>query len=192
MKSIFKKISLPIFLSLLLATAITGCKKDDDDQPRLVENEEELITSVFVNYKDSSTSINEVAKFRDPDGEGGNDPIQFDTIRLTKGKTYEVSIEFLDESNPLDIDDITAEVREEGAEHLICFEVDANSGVTITKTDSDGQYPIGLTSEWMTDLTAMPFNGILKLTLKHQPDVKDGTCAPGDTDVEINFPLIIN
>jgi len=27
---------------------------------------------------------------------------------------------------------------------------------------------------------------------QHQPDVKDGTCAPGETDVEVDFPLQFN
>jgi hypothetical protein len=192
MKSILKKYRLPLFMGLLLTTAITGCKRDDDDEPRLIVNEEELITSVVVTYSDTSSTNVKTAKFSDPDGEGGNNPIQFDTIRLQKGKTYQVNLAFLDESDPNDIEDITVEVREEGNEHLVCFDLDANSGVSIQKTDSDGTFPIGLTSKWTTDLTAMPFNGTITVILKHQPDVKDGTCAPGDTDVEINFPLIIN
>jgi hypothetical protein len=32
----------------------------------------------------------------------------------------------------------------------------------------------------------------LFITLKHQPGVKNGTFAPGDTDIEIPFKLKIN
>jgi hypothetical protein len=29
----------------------------------------------------------------------------------------------------------------------------------------------------------------LRIALKHQPKSKDGTCDPGETDVDVTFPL---
>ena len=84
-------------------------------------------------------------------------------------------------------DTISNEVLAEGDEHLFCFDpIDAN--ISITRTDSDGTFEIGLTSDWITGNYS---NGLVTITLKHQPGVKDGTCSPGDTDVEIQFPIII-
>jgi len=58
----------------------------------------------------------------------------------------------------------------------------------IVSIDSDGNYSIGLKTQWQAkNLTS----GELTLTLKHQPGVKDGTCDPGETDVEVVFPISI-
>jgi hypothetical protein len=85
-------------------------------------------------------------------------------------------------------DSISNEVLEEGNEHLFCFDImDAN--LNITRADSDGVYEIGLESIWVVGANS---NGHVTVTLKHQPDgIKDGTCAPGDTDIEIEFPIKI-
>ncbi|HNJ72981.1 MAG TPA: hypothetical protein PL129_10795, partial [bacterium] len=62
----------------------SGCEKDDKET-----NPEELITSVVIKFVDTSNAANTVtASFRDLDGEGGADPVQFDTIKLAANKTY--------------------------------------------------------------------------------------------------------
>jgi hypothetical protein len=179
----------------LLSLSIYSCTDDDDDSvtPDIIitPNEEELITTVEIHLNDTNNVIIDTISFNDPDGDGGNAPT-IDTLRLQAGQDYKVNLMFLDASNPSDIEDITLEIEEEDDEHLVCFDQTNLTGLSITKTDSDGTYVVGLKSKWVLTPAASSTNGVLKLTLKHQPDVKDGTCAPGDTDVEINFPVIIN
>jgi len=176
----------------LVGLLMYSCTNDDDATPGapITPNEEELITTVDLIFEDSLTSLRDTFSFNDLDGDGGNPPI-IDTIRLSRGKVYSVSAEFKDASDPNDVEDITAEIKGEDDEHLICFEQTNISGLTIKRTDTDGTYEVGLASRWETDFSATVSNGTLRLTLKHQPGSKDGSCAVGDTDVEIDFPIII-
>lgn len=186
MKSIIKTISLLGILSL----SIVACKDDDDTSvnpdTNVNPNEEELITTVELQFSDSLDNPIDTFYFKDVDGVGGNDPI-IDSLYLSSNTTYHLSIRFLDESNPNDIEDITVEILEEDDEHLVCFNSDVAT-LDIEITDSDGTYPLGLASRWESGVAA---NGSLTLTLKHQPGVKNGNCDLGETDVEVNFPLII-
>src|SRR5690606_18340687 len=152
--------------------------KDDDlvDVPSPVENEGEVITTLQLHLVDSANSANTyMITFRDPDGDGGVSYDIFDTIRIPSGRTYYTIIVLLNETeNPADT--ISNEVLEEANDHLFCFGP-SGVGTTITITDMDGNsLPIGLKSKWKTTTVA---NGTVQITLKHQPDVKDGSCSPG-------------
>ncbi|MFB0925084.1 MAG: type 1 periplasmic binding fold superfamily protein, partial [Vicingaceae bacterium] len=95
---------------------------------------------------------------------------------------YNATIQILNESvSPAE--DITTEVQQEDDEHLFCYDI-SNTNVSVTRTDSDGTYEVGVTTFWSTGAAA---SGNTTVSLKHQPGVKDGTCAPGDTDVEVIF-----
>lgn len=175
-------------IALMVIFAV-GCKKDDDT-PTPVDNhdddhhhEEELITSVILSFVDTAGVQPSVQyAFRDPDGDGGNAPTQHDTIRLVANTYYNATIQLLNESET-PAEDITLEIQNEDDEHLFCY-APSNTNVSIVRTDSDGTYEVGITTFWSTGAAA---NGDTKVTLKHQPGVKDGTCAPGDTDVEVTF-----
>jgi hypothetical protein len=173
-----------VFTVILL---IVSCKKTTNDvtQPD-ISNEEELITTVELSFigPDSTETISKFT-FSDVDGVGGASPV-IDTIKLNAGAFYTCNIAFLDETKT-PADNITEEVEEEGDEHLICF-TSTITGLSFEKTDSDGVFPIGLESKW-THVGTIE-NGIVTITLKHQPGVKDGTCEPGETDVEVTFPVV--
>ena len=181
-----KLISSLISVSIL---AFISCKKDKDDvvpdHHNHNHNEEELITSLILNFTDSANqSVVKTFAFRDPDGEGGNAPTQFDTIVLGANTTYLVSLSLLNESVQPSVL-ISDEVLAEADEHLFCFE---NTGISIEieRTDSDGAYELGLESKWKTQNSGL---GNVTIMLKHQPGVKDGSCSLGDTDVEVTFPV---
>ena len=181
------KLSLLYVPFLLFAFS---CKKDPANvtDPE-IEHEEELITTLTLKLTDSTDQTNQItATFSDPDGDGGNEPTTFDTIKLAKNKTYFTAITLLDETSVPSID-ITEEVEEEGHEHLFCFT--QSDELSISLTDSDGTHPIGLTSTWKTSSVSLS-DGFVKVSLKHQPDLKDGTCAPGETDIELEFILTID
>lgn len=175
-----------VYLALLLTIAVaSGCKKDDDKapEPSPITNEEEVITTLKLSFVDpEGVEPGVTAVFRDPDGEGGSGPDLFDTIRLAPNTTYNVSLVLLNETTTPHTD-ISAEVKDEGDEHLLCF---TPSGVdlAILRTDSDGTYEIGLESEWATGSAG---NGSVQVVLKHQPGSKNGSCEPGETDVDVTF-----
>lgn len=171
--------------ALALGLTFSSCKKDDDlvPVPPPVENEGEVITTLKITFTDAA-SVQPVvtATFKDPDGEGGDAPTMHDTIRLVANTTYNAVIEVLNESET-PAEDITEEIEEEDHEHLFCFTA-TTANVTLTRTDSDGTYEVGLTSDWATGAASA---GTVQVELKHQPDVKDGTCTPGETDIDVTF-----
>lgn len=173
----------------LMVIFSVGCKKDDDTPTPTVDDnddhdhEEELITSVILSFVDTAGVHPSVQyAFRDPDGDGGNAPTQHDTIRLVANTYYNATIQLLNESES-PAEDITLEVQNEDDEHIFCY-APSNTNLSIIRTDTDGTYEVGITTFWDTGATA---TGETTVTLKHQPGVKDGTCAPGDTDVEVTF-----
>jgi hypothetical protein len=177
---------LRFFSMLLLSSALlfsTSCKKDSDEDP---DNEQELITTVILTFTGGGTIITAVA--RDLDGDGGNPPV-VDNITLAANTDYALTIAFLDESDPTDVEDITEEVLEEADEHLVCFvATGAMPKPTIQDTDDDGK-PLGLVSTLRTGAAG---NGTLRVTLKHEPDKNAADpCATGDTDVEQTFSVTI-
>ncbi len=179
---------LPV--TAVVALCLVSCKKDPSDVDQHNHNhEEELITTFEILFADQSgNSTDVVAKFQDLDGAGGNEPTAFDTIVLNANAIYDAQITLLNEAvDP--IENITGEIIEEADEHLFCFQPSSNNLVNISITDSDGAFPLGVDSEWET---FDPSSGQITITLRHQPGgEKDGTCEPGATDIEINFPLLI-
>ncbi len=171
-----------IIFTVLIASQY-GCK-DVTDPPN--PNEEELITSVVIEFTDTASLEVRSFKFADPDGEGGNSPTQFDTITLDSQSVYSVRVLFLDESGASPVD-ITEEVKEEAEDHLICYQFNGLSSITVTDMDANN-LPLGLEAELITKSAE---SGTLILSLKHQPDIKNGSCDVGETDVEVGFAVRI-
>lgn len=188
MKTIQKitKTTLFIFLTTVL---IVGCGKDNNS-PKPTKppiNEEELITTVKLTFVDTNNiEPTVIVMFRDPDGDGGNPPTQFDTIKLVANTVYRTSLELFNESTS-PITNISEEVLAEADQHLFCY-TPAGVNLNIIRTDSDGVFELGLKTLWTTGIASV---GTTKVVLKHQPGVKDGTCTPGDTDIELDFITVL-
>jgi hypothetical protein len=63
--------------------------------------------------------------------------------------------------------------------------------LTVNRTDTDNNktpLPVGLTDTFVTGAAS---NGYLQVVLRHQPNVKDGTYAPGSTDFDAGFTVKI-
>lgn len=180
-----------LLLSLaIFAITFSACKKDEHDDHDH-DHDEEVITTLQLSFEDTLTGVVTVFRFNDPDGDGGDPAIEWDTIRLDENATYYVTTTVYNESGST-VEDVTPEIEEEGAEHLFCYTPD-NINIDITLTDSDGTLPIGLTSTWELGTTGFPADASVKVELKHQADgEKDGSCAPGSTDIDVTFPVRIN
>lgn len=187
-----RKVNLKtLWLAILLLCVGSACSSDDPEEV----NEEELITTVnvrFTNVAMASDVVN--VSFRDLDGPGGNDPV-IGALALSANATYSYTLEFLNEqSTP--VEDITAEVREEGTDHQVFLIKGGNANIETAYSDQDTDgNPIGLTG---TVTTGDASNGTLSIVLVHEPiksvtGVADGNIAGagGEEDIRVQFILSI-
>ena len=174
---------------LFFVFVMNSCKKD----PVVDPNEGELITTVRLKLTNTlSSSINPlVYEFKDLDGEGGAAPVKFDDIVLQKNIPYICEVTVLNESvSPAD--DITKEIKAEANDHQFYFVPSSSNLLTVSNLDTDTQgLPLGLSSFWVTGLN--PGTGTVKVVLKHKPGTKaaNDLINKGDTDIELDFKLII-
>ncbi len=193
-----KKNFARLFLFATLFTLVfAACKKEKNDTP--TENANEEITTLKLTFTNAANAADVVtATWKDLDGIAGNAPV-IDKINLKVNTTYNVTTELLDErKNPAD--NVTTEIEEEGDEHRVfhLFYATATAAVkdslstvaTVTPLDKDSKnLPIGLKVSIATKAAA--FTGFLNVVVRHQPGAKDGTYAPGSTDVLTIFPVEI-
>lgn len=177
-----------LVLTVLGITSLISCSKDDNGPV----NEEEVITTVTTTLKNGSNEI--ILRSRDLDGDGPNAPVITVSGKLMANTTYSGAVTFLNETaSPTD--DITVEVKEEGVEHQLFYQIQSAIG-TIIYTDKDvNGKPIGLEFDFTTKGATI---GNLSITLKHLPNksaigVSEGdiTNAGGATDVFVTFPITI-
>ena len=190
-----KRMFKPFMLALgALSLVVVSCKKDEVKPTDTHEhNDGELITTLELKFSGKG-KVNKdttfVVTFDDPDGDGGNSPIKFDQINLLKNSTYKVEVTLLDKSKT-PADTISNEVLEEANDHLFFYSSNPTGlvNVKIEDKDSNGKN-LGLKSTWKTSKDSN--KGKVKVKLMHQPGVKDGTKATGDTDVEVDFQVNVN
>lgn len=182
------RIQLLSILFILLVAGISSCKEKVDEPD--IDNEEELITTVEVQLTDTISGTTQIFRFEDLDGEGGNAPTT-DSIKINANAIYSCAVKFLDESDPLDIEDITEEVLEEGADHHLCLLGLSALNITMSFEESDNNgFPIPVNSLWTVGNSS---TGDLTIKLKHQEGGHSHTdCDEGETDVEVVFPTAIN
>lgn len=175
-----------VFVTIVL---YSSCKKDKAPDPQTPPpvNQGEVITTLKLIFTDSAnTSSISAFVFKDADGEGGNGPSIFDTIKIQSNKTYFVSVLLLDETkNP--VDTTSNEVLEEANDHLLFFHHN-NVNVNTSYIDQDSNnppLPIGLSTKWKTGNIS---SGTSQVILKHQPGTKNGSEIPGETDIDVIFP----
>jgi len=196
----FKK--LPFYVLALAAFAFASCESEDP----VIENEEEVITDVTLSFTEINTSGTPIGtkvsfKASDPQGiELGTAPT-IETVRLTKGKNYRMEITV---SNAIANEDITAEILAEGDEHQFYFLGTAFVGsppLTIVYDDPSGEL-IGLRTKVAVAASPGFNNAIMRVILRHDlnkgfagannPNFQNFEQAGGESDLDIDFPLVIN
>ena len=198
-KNIFK---LNILLYSLLSLVIFTACEDDDVVPE-EEEEMEVITDVTLVFTSDAGAV-VTASAQDPDGEGVQELVVLDEIKLQAGTNYTLTFDIM---NNLETpgEDIGEEIAEEDDEHQIFFawtegafsnptgngNID-NASDPVNYNDADGNgNPLGLNTSWTAGdpTTAASFT----VRLQHQPDVKTSTSGAndGDTDFELQFRLTI-
>jgi len=199
-----KNINVGFYLILFVVISLlAGCSKDEE--PMEMENEEEeVISQVTLTFTPDNGEDAVTAIWLDADGEGSGAPT-IEEIDLEEGVTYDLTMTLTNTLGTTD-EDITAEIREEGAEHQFFFSftdgmfsdptgngnVDNRSDpLNYNDQDANG-LPIGLTTTWTAgEHTETP--GEFNIVLKHQPDLKtaSSSATTGGTDVDITFPIEI-
>lgn len=169
------------------------------------EDVPELITKVILTFTPSDGSAPVEAMATDPDGEGIQNLTTNGVISLSANRSYTLNItllnELADRSSPSF--DITDEVEEEGAEHIILYSwTDGlflspsgdgnldNRSDDINYNDQDANgLPIGINTSWTSALNSMA--GEFRIVLKHQPELKSTTSGVdvGETDLDVTFDI---
>lgn len=175
-----------LYISTIMGIVMmTSCSDDDP----IIENEEELITTVIYRMSPVGGGSDVEFQFSDPDGDGGEAPT-ISSEALAANTAYTGSLIFLDESGE-ETEDITEEIEEEDEEHQVFYVVTGNSlQISYNDMDEDGN-PIGLST---TVNATDSGTGNLTIILRHEPiktnsGVADGdpTNAEGETDIEVTF-----
>lgn len=191
---------LYFFVSLIVLFA---CSPEDPVR----EDVPELITRITLRFTPTDGGNVIEASASDPDGEGVADIEADGPAVLLAGKTYDLEILLLNElvNSGQSGYDISAEVEEEGDEHMLFFAWDDalfaepigngnadNRNDPVLYQDSDqNNLPLGLTTRWTTASTAS--SGKLRIVLKHQPDTKTANSglSTGETDLDVTFDVTI-
>jgi hypothetical protein len=197
-----------LFSAIALAFLASACKDKAKDVK--VAEPNEAITTVIFTATPTSGGAAVSAKWTQKYGADGNPIGAPDTLKalleLKPNTTYSGVLTLLDSTKtpPLLVSD---EVKEEGVEHLVFYQptpatqplvipntpnaAGSSLHLTISPTDKDAsvaQFPIGLETTLTAGATSL---GHLRVVLRHQPDVKNGTYAPGSTDADVTFRVQI-
>ena len=166
--------------------ALSACKKDKED-PKPDDDNEQITTVTYVLTPTTTGGATATVTWRDTDGTGGNAPT-IGTLNLKANTTYTGAINLLDETKS-PVVNTTDEISKEKDDHLFFYEPTPAGLLGITRTDRDSKnLEVGLATRLVTTAAG---TGTLKITLRHQPGVKNGTYAPGDTDAEVTFPVTV-
>jgi len=170
-----KKLFRPYLTFLLLGSllvATTSCKDDDDPNPG---PEPEDIASARLTLE--------------PEGKGALITINYSASQQQPGalllasKSYSGVLTLYDAEG----NDITSEISQDANMHEVFYEPSAGLGITVQKTDTDGNNrPVGLTT---TLTTTNAGTGTMRVVLKHQPDkgaTSDVNKGSSDLDMTVN------
>lgn len=192
---------LPLYLFGVLAMGFASCESDDP----VAENDGEVITDVTLNFQELDASGNPVGTIStfsasDPEGiEVGATPT-IETVSLTRGKTYRMTIEVY---NGIADEDITEEVLAEADEHQFFFLGTAftSNFLTISYDDPSGEL-IGLQNTLIVSSSTGTNNTQMQVVLRHDldksfpgatnPNFSNFVQAGGETDLDITFPIVLN
>lgn len=180
--------------ALIALLSFNSCSSDDNTSQPV--NEEEVITTITVTLTPQGGGTPVVLTSRDLDGDGPDAPVITSTGSVLALTTYNGTVSLLNElTSPAD--DISLEVKEEGADHQFFFSASGGLSGTFTYADQDENGdPIGLAFKFTA--SANPQSGNLTVILRHEPNKAGANVAWGDianaggeTDLQITFPVTV-
>lgn len=189
----------------------SSCKKENP-KPNPPTNDEEVITACHLIVTDSASGLSKTYTYTDSDGVGGKAPYfggnqQSDSVLiLSEQSVYNLRIVLLNQLKQ-PVDTVSNEVKEEGDAHMVFFNPETAQQISLQPRvvslqplpiylryndydQSASKWPIGLHSTLYPKSKTIT-SGVFKIVLKHQPNVKNGTFTPGETDLEVVFKCVI-
>ena len=170
------------------------CKKDEQVVTPPIPGEE-YITTVKLRVENLATPNDTMwATWKDLTPDDTNAPdTTLAILSVKKNNSYKLAVYILDETKSPAVD-ITPDIRERGNYHRFFLIPTSSiaSKVVVTPTDYDSNSPalyIGLNN--LVTISDTIASGKLEGILKHQPNTKDGTLAPGSTDIDVFFQFNI-
>jgi hypothetical protein len=183
-----------VFMTTIATLLIfwTACNKKEQAVAPPVPGNEFLTTVELVATNAADPTDTQTAKWvkLNPDDTSAPD-ISHAKLNLKKNANYNVQVKFLDETKT-PAEDITSEIQDRENYHLVCFTIAAGLNLTVTRTDHDTNNPpleVGLQDLFAAGAAS---SGNLEVVLHHQPNVKNGDCAPGSIDADVNYTVNIN
>jgi hypothetical protein len=173
----------------MLMMLIHSCKKEETAVAPPAPGNEFLTTVQLVITNSSNPADVQTRSVKQLPGQ----PIDYSnaTLSLKKNSTYNIVVKFLDETKT-PAGNVTDDIYARRNYHLVCFTV-TGANLTVTRTDLDTNtpaLPVGLSDNFVTTGAS---TGSLNLQLRHQPNSKNGDCAPGSSDADVDFPVnVIN
>jgi hypothetical protein len=216
--SAYKNTFVLLFAGSLLF--MTGCnKKESTVTPAPPSNE--FLTTVelkLTNTANASDIVLAIWRQLDPTGTANPDTSKA-LLNLKANATYSAQVILLDETQS-PAANVSDEIKDRVNYHLFFFQptpisqsnliisntstdIPVSDGtvvsatgpylnLVVSRTDLDNNNPplqVGLTDNFVTGAAS---NGWLRVVLRHQPNVKNGTYDPGSADLDVNFKVTIN
>ena len=183
----------PLMLSSIFISLITIVSCSDDPEDPIVENEEEVITTLTYTLTPSEGGSAVVLTYQDLDGDGAGEPT-ITNGTLSASTVYSGVLTLLNETED-PAESITEEIDEEDDEHQFFFSSTITDlQVAYADTDGDGN-PVGLATTLTTSAAGL---GTLTITLRHEPEKSasgvasgDITSAGGETDISVTFTITV-
>lgn len=183
-----KQVKIQLIWLACVVLLAGACKKDEEEVAPTDDNE--AITTAILTLTNKTLPSDVVTATID----NLNTTADFSkaTLNLKANTMYAGVITLLDKTKTPALD-VSAEVKGEANEHLLVYTPTPANLLTVTVTDKDtnpapGPYPLGLTTDILTGNAG---SGKLKLVLRHQPDVKNGSPTPGTSDLDVDFTVTI-
>lgn len=204
-------IAVSLSLTIGFVIAISGCNKPSATTPILPGNEFLTTTLLVITDPLGVLPADTVIWSELPSQTSPNTLQSF--VTLKQNKTYNLQVIILDSTkvtNGVAADGfvVSNEIITRQNYHLFCFYDYSNendiygtnqssrapsgwANVTVDNPNYDMNnppLPFGITDQLHT---SGPTQGQLEVILKHQPDVKNGQCAPGSIDLDAYFNITV-
>ncbi len=192
-KSIVQLSAFALIAATVAMLLIASCKKEEKTVTPAPPGNEFLTTTILTCINTNAPYDTTVGTWRDLTPDDTNPPDTSKAVlNLKKNTVYHVSIGLLDETKSPS-GDIGSDILARGNYHLFCFNTSSSLGsnLAVTRTDHDTNNPplaIGLKDDFTTTNVG---DGFLEVILRHQPNLKNGSCDPGSTDLDVNFRIHI-
>ncbi len=180
-----------VILFLMFGTIIASCNKNNvANVQHPLSNE--FLTTTILNLQNVSNPNDKpsISYYLNPNTPTVPPVITPDTLKLTKNATYTCNIVILDQTKT-PVDTVSDVIKQRENIHLFFFYPTSGLMLTDSITDHDTNIPplpFGLQSQIKTEAAS---TGSLRVVLRHQPNVKNGTYGPGSTDLDVTYPVSI-